>query len=102
MLIQGVQWSRGGYLKGQNGIFILENNINKVPQNYKLTSRIGFVIFAPSHKVEYYQCTAKQSFIIFAQIEIVNYNISTFAHISIWSVRIGTQVKEMYVSLASN
>ena len=64
--------------RGKN-VFHFENNIRKVPHNYKLTSRTGFIIFASGHKVIYYLCTAKQSFIIFAQIEIVNYHISAFA-----------------------
>ena len=64
---------------GQNSIFILENNINKIPHKYKLTHNTGFIIFAPGYKVNYYSCTSKQSFIICAQSEIVNYHISAFA-----------------------
>ena len=70
--------------EGQKCIFHFENNIRKVSHNYKLTSSIGFIIFAPGHKVKYYLCTAKQSFISFAQTERVNYQISAFALIFIY------------------
>ena len=38
-------------------LITLQNNIRKVPQNYKLTFSIGFIIFALGHKVGYYLYT---------------------------------------------
>ena len=44
---------------GTKYIFHFENNIRKIPHNYKLTFSTGFIIFAPGHKVKYYLCTTK-------------------------------------------
>ena len=51
------------WLKGQKSIITLQNNISKVPQNYKINIQHWF----------YHFCTRSQSWIVFMHREIVIY-----------------------------